>query len=150
MFRQQHIDDDALYPGHVVRRMLAVQPGGNQLRWIEVPEAARILAEDSADEGRVKRKCESLRKQCARWARMDHPPVRVMKKGPTAGSHWLLCESDVCTLARRKNVTLQDAPRTSSPPPAQPAPVEPVTTMSPEDEEEATIAKWCEIATRNL
>lgn len=144
MLDHRRIDDEALYPGHVVRRMLAVSAGNaEQLRWIEVPEAALLLVRDPSNEVEVKRRSNSLRKQCARWAHMPSPPVRVMKKGPTAAAHWLVCESDICALARRRNVTLNDAPPTQPP-----APV--VAPASPEEDEEATIAKWCEIATRNL
>lgn len=88
------IDDQALYPGSYVKELIRKMGGqdGEALRWIEVPVAAIVLD----------RRPDTLRRQCTGWSRMETPPVRVCKKGPAEGSHWLLCEQDVYGLARTR------------------------------------------------
>lgn len=117
------IDDRAMYPGSYVKELLRNAGAGEILRWVELGTAAEILD----------RRPDTLRKQCARWAEMMDPPVRVRKKGPADQSHWLLCEQDLFGLVRRKGV------------PAPGGGEGPV-----DDSEEALIDHWCEEATRNL
>lgn len=118
------IDDNGIYTGREVKRLLAAVQGepATAVRWLELEEASKLLEV----------KPDTLRKRCARWALMKHPTVRVRKKGPASGSHWLLDENDVFAQRRRRVVS-----------------AEPSATPETEDEE-ALLSYWERVATENL
>ena len=135
---RQIIEDDALYPGHVVKRLLQVQSGSNgrAVRWMPAKEAATRLG----------RKPDTFRKQCERYAKMDNPPIRVRKAGPTKKSPWEVCEDDVFALERRRQVRLYEAPESE----LAPAVVEVQKEMDESAVADATVQYWVGRATRNL
>lgn len=127
MHSRPMIDDNALYPGAFVRKLLRQGAAdGEVVRWLELTDAALLL----------RRRPDTLRKQCLRWFTMEDPVIRVRKKSDLTGSHWLLCESDVYALVRGP-VTQEEGAQQPVPPPAV-------------DNEEATVALWVEQATRHI
>lgn len=134
---RQIIEDDALYPGHVVKRLLQVHVGeGRQVKWMPLEEAAQRLG----------RKVDTFRKQCGRYAEMDNPPIRVRKAGPSKKSPWEVCEDDIFALERRRQVKLYDEPAPTVASDARLKHEE----MSDSAIADATVQYWVQRATQNL
>ena len=120
----QETDDSALFTAREVKQMLAVLAGGAAAgvdKWIRLGDAARILD----------MKADTLRKQCARWAKSANPRIRVRKDNDAEGAHWWLNESDVFASARTRELDVM--------PPTNPAATE-----------EDLVSFWAERVTRNL
>lgn len=128
------IQENAIFTGREVKRMLEEARNGvrreTPARWLTVTDAAAIL--------RIKP--DTLRRRCARWYRMEDPPVRTRKQSDAPNAPWLLDESGVWGLTRRAPL------ETDRPPVAEKG----TYSAGVGEEVDQLSAYWCDRVTRNL